>query len=162
MARLSDVRTVYVPSDLLEETARLLAEAGRHGLEAIVLWAGTIRPVDAFDVELILRPSQTAYSGAEGLLAQVNSDELFRINCLLSEKSLRLIAQLHTHPGDAYHSETDDDFALVSAAGSISIVVPHFARNGIDLAQCAIYRLNAENEWLPVDVAARTNLICVD
>lgn len=157
MGKLRDVRTVEVPGSLLHETYRLLREAGTDGREAIVLWAGEFFEDSGFRVTTILRPAQTTYRGPDGLLAAVSGDELFRINRMLSDKGLRLIAQVHTHPSAAYHSSTDDDFAMVTARGSLSIVVPDFAAGQPAIDSCVVYRLTDPCAWEELttrDVAA--------
>ena len=49
-------------------------------------------------------------------------------------------AQIHTHPGEAFHSASDDRWPIVSQAGFISIVLPNFA----------IGRTSLENAWVGV------------
>lgn len=43
----------------------------------------------------------------------------------------------------AYHSSTDDAYAVVTADGGFSIVVPDFASGSTDPLGCAFYRLRA-------------------
>jgi hypothetical protein len=62
-------------------------------------------------------------------------------------------ARIHSHPGKAFHSETDDENGVISHQGAISIVVPYFAADPIDLRHCAIYRLEHRRGWLPISTA---------
>lgn len=160
---IANVRTVSIPRSVLADTYDLLREAGAEGLESIALWAGSFTDDPRyFSVSAVILPTQVASRTEHGLLATVDGDEIFRVNQLLSANNLRLIAQLHTHPSDAYHSDTDDAFPLLSARGSLSIVIPNFAREALDLDRCAIYRLETQSRWRElslVEVRALINLI---
>jgi hypothetical protein len=149
-SKLTDIEKLRVARSVVDDTMRMLRESGREGMEAIVLWAGTFSSTTSFDVGLVIRPRQTAYRSSDGLLAAVDDDEIFRVNRAVSEHGMRLVAQLHTHPGDAYHSDTDDHHALVTARGGFSLVVPFFASGGFDLDVVAVYRLEVGNTWQPL------------
>ncbi len=52
-----------------------------------------------------------------------------------------LLGQAHSHPvSGVRHSETDDQETFASFDGVISVVVPHFGREGIELETCGIHR----------------------
>jgi hypothetical protein len=54
------------------------------------------------------------------------------------------VSRIHSHPGLAFHSETDDRNPALTFDGAFSIVVPYFGlglRHGLD--SCAVYRLEA-------------------
>jgi hypothetical protein len=158
---LVDIRIVTIPQSIIAETHALLRESGIEGYEAIALWAGTFSAGSQFDVSAVIRPAQRATRTNDGLLASVDGTELFRVNKLLNDRGLRLLAQLHTHPTDAYHSDTDDTFPLLSARGSLSIVVPDFARDPLSFDKCAVYQLEAGNVWRELVLAHVRSLICV-
>lgn len=45
----------------------------------------------------------------------------------LRQTRRRIAAQIHTHPGRAFHSEADAEWAIVRHVGALSLVLPHFA-----------------------------------
>jgi hypothetical protein len=49
--------------------------------------------------------------------------------------------QVHSHPTEAYHSETDDTYPIVTVRGGLSLVVPDFGRAGLLGDGVACYRL---------------------
>jgi hypothetical protein len=53
--------------------------------------------------------------------------ELARLNMYLYRNGLELVAQVHTHPAEYYHSSADDQYAIATTIGCYSIVVPNFA-----------------------------------
>ena len=72
----------------------------------------------------------------------------------LGETRLMLVAQIHTHPKDAFHSWADDKWAIVRHEGAFSLVLPYFAshttmENFLD--EVAVFILNKKNSWTEVD-----------
>ncbi|WP_222419196.1 Mov34/MPN/PAD-1 family protein [Rhizobium leguminosarum] len=110
-------------------------------------------------VERALIPQQRCFRSAAGVGVHVDGAELHRINKWLFDNGLRILAQIHSHPTDAYHSDTDDEYALATAVGSLSLVVPDFATGPTDLSQTAVYRLNKAGKWMAVPHAAVNRLI---
>lgn len=140
MNTFESISQFLVPRDICDETDAQLREAGRRGAERFVLWSGTIE-VTRFQVRTVHVPRQTAYRLREGLCVRVEGAELHRLNVWLYEHHERLAIQVHAHPTDAFHSETDDTFPIVTTRGGLSLVVPDFARNGVRGPGTALYRL---------------------
>ena len=111
-----------VPSNILRasaETLRLLSGGAR---EAVVLWIGTERAGKAL-VQRMVVPLQLASVRH----FEVPLDERIRIIRELGNSGEKLLVQLHTHPGRAFHSRADDRLALPRHTGAISIVIADFA-----------------------------------
>ncbi len=59
-----------------------------------------------------------------------------------------VLAQLHTHPGMAFHSLADDRLALPRQTGAISIVVPDYGADWDgDFRDVSINRHLGEGVW---------------
>jgi hypothetical protein len=61
-----------------------------------------------------------------------------------------VLAQVHSHPGVAFHSEADDEWAIVRYEGALSIVVPYFASATTPetfLEDAAVFVLGADDVW---------------
>jgi len=69
----------------------------------------------------------------------------------LSKQSIK--AQVHTHPGEAFHSATDDHWPIVSQPGFLSIVIPDFAIGDVSLNSAWIGRLHEDGIWYSVATA---------
>jgi hypothetical protein len=71
----------------------------------------------------------------------------------LRNARLRIAAQVHSHPAQAFHSKADNEWAIVRHTGALSMVLPYFAR-GITpvtfLGASAVYRLSSSDKWEPV------------
>lgn len=87
-------------------------------------------------------PRQTSSRTKRGLLVRVEGKALHKLNMWLYEHGEVLGAQVHAHPDDAYHSDTDDTFPIVTSLGGLSLVVPNFCRAGL-LTGSAAFRLTA-------------------
>jgi hypothetical protein len=159
---LSQVGLVTVNRSVVEGTLLALQEFGSHELECLVLWLGDVDGRGAHVIKALV-PDQHPVSSEDGIGYFVSGDTLFELNKGLAATGLRLIAQVHSHPKDAYHSQADDAYAIVTADGGLSLVVPHFGQASPDPASWAVYRLN-EGEWRELsDTEAQKLLkICED
>jgi hypothetical protein len=137
-----------VPNHVLEPTLEFLADAGKAGYEGFVVWGGKIIDDETLAFTSCYVPKQTAHKTASGLLVTVDGESLFQMNRSFYQEGEIAAGQVHTHPTDAYHSETDDHFPLVTLRGALSLVIPDFAkkaRRSID--RWAWYRLVDHGVW---------------
>ncbi len=155
------VKTIVVPRAAVAEAHAHLSRVGRAGFEGFALWAGILEG-RRFMVREIVIPTQKGIKAENGVCVRVESEELHRINVWLYEHGYTLIAQVHSHPTDAYHSETDDEYPIVTTLGGISIVVPDFAQRSFALEECAVYRLMPGEGWIELSFAELNGLIRVE
>lgn len=116
-----------LPSALIPATVDWLRKEGQFRVESIAYWAGSIGVQGARITDLIV-PSGP---GVQRHPLQVRvSDRTMASICALVEPPDRvLLVQVHTHRGEAFHSDTDDQYSL-NTPGLVSIVIPHFAKEG--------------------------------
>jgi hypothetical protein len=149
MTDFAAIESVRIPKTVVDQGQLFLRKAGAAGCEGMVLWIG--RPADkTFHVTDLLIPRQKGIKTKDGVCVVVEGEEMHRINMGLFESGLRLIAQVHSHPTHAYHSDTDDRYAIATTTGCFSLVVPDFAVRSFSLAECATYRLRKTGEWSEV------------
>lgn len=146
---LAAVRRFVVPARVVSTTEEALRDAGNEGYELFVLWTGVIER-DVFHVRTTHLPHQQSYRLADGLCVRVDGQALHELNVWQFEHGEALGVQVHSHPHDAYHSQTDDTFPIVTQAGGLSLVAPDFCRRGLLTPGCAAYRLSASG-WSSVD-----------
>lgn len=157
---LSHIRRIVVPRQVSSQVHDYLRARGAEGHEGVGFWAGSACG-DRFDVSAALIPDQLSERSKHGLMVVVTGDALFRMNVWLHRNHLTLIAQLHSHPGAAYHSDTDDNLAVVTQVGALSIVVPDYARGPLALDAAAVYRLDASGRWKRLQTVETMALITV-
>ncbi len=153
MNTLRSIRHVAVREDVVESTLQFIRTFGMQGAEALVLWLGNV-DAEAAWVTNAFMPKQHPISNENGVGYFVDGDALFQLNRHLAESGLRLIAQVHSHPQEAFHSPADDRYAIVTVDGGLSFVVPDFGRGGSNMAKWAVYRLDGR-QWRPL---SRTEL----
>src|SRR3990170_6468375 len=101
MNRLIDVNNVILPYACVEYVYSHLRESGKEGVEGVALWAGAIAD-SVFEIKNTIIPAQTAYKMEMGLLYSVDGEELHKINMWLYQNKMTLVAQIHSHPTEAY------------------------------------------------------------
>ncbi len=158
-AQLQGVRSITVDRKVVHGTLDALQEFGSDGLERLVLWLGLIEPGRAHVIKAFV-PVQESVAGEEGLGYFVSGQTLFKLNRGLAETGLRLIAQVHSHPSEAYHSEADDRYAIVTAEGGLSLVVPDFGNAAPDPSSWAVYRLT-DGVWVGLNPSESRALLQV-
>jgi hypothetical protein len=139
---LHSVDRFVVRREVLERTESALRGAGEQGCELFALWSGTISD-RIFLGTTVHIPEQKAYRLPDGLLVKVEGPALHRLNVWLYEHDETLGVQVHAHPTHAFHSTTDDTYPIVTETGSLSIVAPYFAKDGVLSRGTACYRLSA-------------------
>jgi hypothetical protein len=154
---LEGIQTFSVNRETVDHTEAALREAGRNGHERFVLWTGTTSG-ELFSVDHLYVPQQRGYQFEEGLCVRVSADALHELNVWLYRNQQVLAVQIHTHPQEAYHSETDDTYPIVTTLGGLSLVVPWFCRDGLLSRALAIYRLTADG-WIRQPANAATSLL---
>jgi hypothetical protein len=137
---LNEIEHLAVTRGIIEDTVEVVGQFGEKGFEVLLLWLGEIEGTTA-RIDSVYVPPQKSVRGEEGLGYFVSNETLFELNKSLDRSGLRLIAQVHSHPGEAYHSEADDRFAIVTSEGGFSFVVPDFAQPPASPYDWAAYSL---------------------
>ncbi len=131
---------------VISDTLEILRAGGRRGEERVVLWlakAGARTPTEVVEV---YEPDQ---------IAEVDSftlppESMRALMAHLGSTRRRIVAQIHTHPGRAYHSEADAAWAIVRHVGALSLVLPTFARVTTlrnFLEQVKVYEMSSAEKW---------------
>lgn len=141
-----DIETIYFPKHFIDDIYQKMQITGAEGYERLALCAGTRNGME-FHINRIVYPEQTLHKTPSGVSFHVSGEELERLGDWLYEKQVSLIAQIHSHPNEAYHSKTDDDYAIITRAGGLSIVIPDFGTSDIDFKNSAFYRLYPDTGW---------------
>jgi hypothetical protein len=158
---LTGVTEFVVPLDLLGSTLKVLAEAGTKGHEAFMAWGGTLdEDHHQFRFGSAIRPTQTPVTTPNGLLVIVDGDALFELNRAMYARGEILGAQVHAHPTEAYHSDTDDCLPIATMVGALSLVVHDFAQHGLHQAnRWAWYRLQNARRWVQLDDSTTISVV---
>ena len=139
---------VACPSALVDKTLTHLREAGIAACECAVLWLGR-RDRESVWIKKAYRPLQTAKVD----MFHIPQEGMNALYGELRRNRYMVAAQVHSHPGQAFHSEADDLGAIVCHEGGLSIVVPNFAiETTVEtfLDDSKVYKFSADAQWIEV------------
>jgi proteasome lid subunit RPN8/RPN11 len=139
--------------DVLEETYGHFRTCGRGRRECVAYWLGP--RTEPGTVSEVVHPLHTASATAYN----VDGAWLNELWLRLAREELDLRAQVHTHPGSAFHSSRDDDMAALQTPGFTSLVIPAFALGEISLEGAHLERRGAHGEWEPADPASGIEVV---
>jgi hypothetical protein len=145
---LIGARRFHMPRTLAEECLNIMRIHGRKGAEIFVAITATV--IDngrTVNFRRALVPEQTCYSSPEGLLVKIDGEAIFALNRECFEAGELLAGQIHAHPDRAYHSEADDELALIRLPGGLSIVVPRFAAGPLRPRRWSVNQLGEDGMW---------------
>ena len=143
---------LYIKVDLLNQTINLLKEFTDK--ERIVLWIGN-RTDQGYVVNEIYLPLQHTRED----YFNIPEEGMELIMSKLKTSRQMLVAQIHTHPFEAFHSRADDNWAILRHVNAYSLVLPYFCSTTNESnfkVDVASFVLNESNNWIEID---NSNLI---
>lgn len=132
--------TFNVPPAVVRATHDHLRHKGATHEEGVVLWRGTLDPPA---ITGVIVPEQETSAGR----FRVPLAERQRIARKLAGTGEMIVAQVHSHPRQAFHSPIDDDEAIPRRVGAYSLVVPDFGARDDLLEDAALFQLAADSSW---------------
>jgi proteasome lid subunit RPN8/RPN11 len=132
--------------DVINASFKRFHECGRGECECAVYWTGPASEdvIDGLEHPVHVR-SSFGYEIDSGWLTE------FWKGLAALKRSIK--AQVHTHPGRAFHSSTDDQWPIISQAGFLSIVIPDFAAGRPTLDRAWIGSLQSNGTWQQISSA---------
>jgi hypothetical protein len=112
-----------VSTHAFTRTQELLRERGVQRREGYVVWVGEMTD------RAVVRDVWPVSARGDAAHALVAFDDVVALAERVHSAGWAILAQVHSHPGVAFHSEIDDDHPVSHQLGFISIVVPDFAAN---------------------------------
>lgn len=136
-AECPPLSVIYITDVLLGATGELLASfACDHDSEGIVYWFGLELGLRSVVTTLVV-PNADTSMGCIATSPEANAEAL----SVIIGTPLVLLGQAHSHPRNKVrHSWFDNQYTFARFDGAISVVVPYFARRGINLRRCGVHR----------------------
>jgi hypothetical protein len=141
-----------VPTSVLRRSLEQLRACGKGRTECVVYWLGPLDHPNT--IEEIAHPVHTATAAGY----DVDGPWLNELWLRLARERLELRAQVHTHPGAAYHSSRDDAMAALQTESFISLVIPDFALGGDPLTGAHLVERAADGLWHDLDPLTRLSI----
>ena len=130
-----------VPRRILDETFAHFRGCGRGRRECQVLWVSSW--VAPGTITNVVHPEHLAHVGG----FELNDRWLNEFWFALAKENVGIRVQVHTHPGEAFHSPTDDAFPIIHTSGFLSLVIPNFALGTIGFENAYLTEIQADGRW---------------
>ena len=138
-----------LPRRMIDETFSTLRSCGAGERECKLYWLSSWSDVD----QLIEVTHPGHDSSRYGLT--IHDGWITKFWNELADRGLGVRVQVHTHPGAAFHSPTDDAFPLIHEVGFLSLVIPDFAFGEVGFDGAYLTEIQADGGWRQVPVESK-------
>lgn len=142
-----------VPEAVLRDTFAVLRRCGGGWRECQVLWTAPWANPDT--VTTVIHPLHRAHG--DGFELDGAWLTTFWQHLVAEGHGVRV--QVHTHPGRAFHSATDDAWPIVHTPGFLSLVIPRFALGTPGLDGAYLVEVGPDGRWREVSPAERLEVL---
>lgn len=138
-----------LPRTLMAESFGHLRACGRLAQECQVLWVSSWAEPGAISAVIHTnhRSHASGFDVETGWLAWLWNE--------LASRHLGIRVQVHTHPGRAFHSPTDDRWPIIHLPGFLSLVIPNFGMQNWALQGAYLAEIDNAGRWREVTLSAR-------
>jgi proteasome lid subunit RPN8/RPN11 len=134
-----------IPSDLWVELISGLRERGRFERESgAFLLGGKTGPRVVRSVVFYDEIDPHAFDHGICIIDGSYMADLWKI---CRERGETVLADVHTHPGASYQSESDRLHPMIAEPGHIALIIARFAANPVSIKETGFYRYLGEFRW---------------
>ena len=144
---------IALSSRVFDLTVSRFIQDGYRWQEGVAYWLGQSRDDQSVIDDIILADDISGIR-RHGYGAEIPIKSTGAIGEIVHRKKKILLAQVHSHPGEAYHSDTDDMNPISHRIGFLSVVVPCFGFGVHNLTDCKIYEYFGRGIWDELDDSA--------
>jgi proteasome lid subunit RPN8/RPN11 len=116
------------------------AKINRH--EGVALLLGRTDGITSVCVQAVRPRAKTTRGSFE-----ISAAEMAMVVGHATALDLQIVAQVHTHPEQAFHSDGDEEGANIRFDGFVSIVIPNYGAALPSLSDSAIYIFSRAKGW---------------
>lgn len=143
----------HLPKEILEATFEHFRQCGRGREECQALWVSSWDAPEA--LSRVVHPKHAAHFG--GFVLDDAWLNAFWLDLGNTNSGVRV--QVHTHPREAFHSKTDDNFPIIQKPGFLSLVIPNFALGPVGFKDAFLTEIQPNGQWQQVAIESRLVLI---
>jgi hypothetical protein len=134
---------------LIEDTFTHFRECGRGLDECQILWLSSWEFPEV--ITRVVHPKHVAQGGGFALDDAWLNDFWME----LGDTNMGIRVQVHTHPQEAFHSPTDDEFPIIHKPGFLSLVIPNFGLGPVGFQDAYLTEIQADGTWQQVSILSR-------
>lgn len=138
-----------LPRAIMERTFARFRECGQGRQECQVLWVGPWQTPDL--IAEAVHPKHKAHIGGFVL----DDRWLNEFWGKLGDTNSGIRVQVHTHPGEAFHSETDDAYPIIHKPGFLSLVISNFGLGPVGFTDAYLTEIQPDGRWKQVSISSR-------
>jgi hypothetical protein len=142
-----------VPRALLTDTFTHFRQCSAGRRECQVLWLSAWSQQGT--ISHVVHPRHRSHAGG----FEVGGTWLNNFWAQLADRNLGVRVQVHTHPEDAFHSPTDDDWPIVHTPGFLSLVIPNFGLGPVGLDRAFLAEFDQSGCFRAVSIGTRLAII---
>lgn len=142
-----------VPRSVLERTFEFFRTCGAGLRECQILWTSSWHSPQT--ITSAVHPAHRSHGA--GFAVEASWLNTFWLS--LASKGHGVRVQVHTHPGEAFHSQTDDAYPIVHTPGFLSLVIPHFALGPVGFDDAFLAEIAPDGSWRQVDIVSRLKIV---
>lgn len=143
---------ICISARFIADTFAIFRDCGGAQRECIVYWLGPVNLPHTVDE--IVHPYHIAIDGGYEIDDRWVTNFWFEL--ARRQKSVRV--QVHTHPHEAFHSATDDHWALIHTPGFLSLVIPDYATGQATLDNVFLTERIVRG-WREIPVVSRLHIL---
>jgi hypothetical protein len=139
----------HLAKEMLEETFEHFRKCGHGREECQALWISSWNTPET--LSRVIHSKHAAHFG--GFVLDDAWLNAFWLDLGNTNNGVRV--QVHTHPGEAFHSKTDDDFPIIHKPGFLSLVIPNFALGPVGFMDAFLTEIQPNGQWKQVVIESR-------
>lgn len=127
-----------LPTDLLEQSLRVMRPHGARGREGLALWFGQEQD-DRVRVTHVVEPYGRGFATSPYHM-ELSMRGMAALTDLAEKIEAPLVGQIHSHPGTFLDLSELDERAGIRLPGYLSLVCPHYAQiRSLSLGDCGVH-----------------------
>lgn len=138
-----------LPRRMIDETFATFRSCGAGKRECQLYWGSSWAGPNQL-THLIHPKHKSSFAGLA-----LDSGWISRFWLDLADQGLGVRVQVHTHPGEAFHSPTDDAYPLIHEAGFLSLVIPDFAMGPVGFQDAYLTEIQPDGRWQQIRIEER-------
>lgn len=142
-----------IPDSLLRETFATVRACGRGRRECQALWVSEWANPE--QICAVVHPRHSSHGGG----FQVDSSWINEFWRELARTGRGIRVQIHTHPGEAFHSATDDAYPIIHEVGFLSLVIPDFGLGHVGFEGAYLAEIAEDGRWNEVPIQSRLEIV---
>lgn len=138
---------ININRSLWKHVTSELCDRGRGRHETGCFLLGTVNVSVRTAIECVFYDELDSNAYTTGVCV-LDGDAFSRLWDICRQKKRSVIADVHTHPGLAYQSESDRTNPMIARNGHVGIILPRFAFGWMWRHRIGLYQYKGDHRWV--------------